>query len=171
MCQGPVVSIVFILIIALLLGTVRAAIATPRSFAPFWLRPVHNTTLNNALRCVVFVSTLVETQHDARIDSDPILASSCIAFLRLVIKDPRLWVINLCVSQINATQCLASLCEPALRYDWRLAIAGYPNQWFKWAYFIFPMIKHFQFSDFRFTQFLFRYFQSSRCHIVHASCC
>ena len=49
-------------------------------------RPVHNTTLNNALRCVVFASTLVETQHDARIDLDPILAFPCVAFLRLVVE-------------------------------------------------------------------------------------
>ena len=47
---------------------------------------VHNATLNNALRCVIFTSTLVETQHDARIDSDPILAFPYIAFLRLVVK-------------------------------------------------------------------------------------
>ena len=52
------------------------------------LRPVHNTTLNNALRCVVFALTLVETQHDARKDSDPILASPCAAFLRLVVEKP-----------------------------------------------------------------------------------
>ena len=56
-------------------------------------------TLNNALRCVVVASTLVETQYDARIDLDPILAFPCVAFLRLVVKDPRLFlVINLCVS-------------------------------------------------------------------------
>ena len=77
-------------------------------------RLVHNTTLNNALRCVVFASTLVETQHDARIDSDPILASPCVAFLRLVVKkSPTFLVINLCISRINATQGLASLCEPS----------------------------------------------------------
>ena len=62
------------------------------------LRPVHNTTLNNALRCVVFTSTLVETQHDARIDSDPILGFPCTACLRPVVKNPRIFlVINLCV--------------------------------------------------------------------------
>ena len=33
------------------------------------LRPVHSTMVNNALRCIVFASTLVETQHAARIDS------------------------------------------------------------------------------------------------------
>lgn len=38
-------------------------------------RLVHNMTLINALRYVVFVSTLVEMQHDARIDSDPRLRS------------------------------------------------------------------------------------------------
>ena len=46
--------------------------------------------LNNTLRCIVFASTLVEMQHDARIDSDPILAFPCIAVLRLVIKNPQL---------------------------------------------------------------------------------
>ena len=71
-------------------------------------------TLNNALRCVVFESMLVETQHDTRIDLDPILAFPCIAFLCLVIKNPLTFsAINLCVSRINATQGLASLCEPA----------------------------------------------------------
>ena len=81
------------------------------------LRPVHNNmTLNNVLHYVVFVSTLVETQHDARIDSDPILAFPCVAFLRLVVKNPPTFlVINLCVSQINAMQSLVSLCEPAFR--------------------------------------------------------
>ena len=39
----------------------------------------------------------------------------CVAFLRLVVKkNPSFLVINLCVSRINATQSLASLCEPAL---------------------------------------------------------
>ena len=43
-------------------------------FSSEHLRPVHNNMmLNNALRCVTFASTLVEMQHDARIDSDPIL--------------------------------------------------------------------------------------------------
>ena len=69
---------------------------------------VHNTTLNYALHCVAFASTLVETQHDTRIDLDRILALPCIAFLRLVInKSPTSLVINLCVSRINATQGLA----------------------------------------------------------------
>ena len=81
------------------------------------LRPVHNNmTLNNVLCCVVFVSTLVETQHDARIDSDPILTFPCVAFLRLVVKNPPTFlVINLCISRINVTQSLVSLCEPAFR--------------------------------------------------------
>ena len=78
------------------------------------LRPVHNTTLNNALRYVIFASMLVEMQHDARIDSDPILAFLCVMFLRLVVKkSPAFEIINLCVSRINAMQGLASLCEPA----------------------------------------------------------
>ena len=53
---------------------------------------------------------LVEIQYDARIDSGPILALPCIAFLHLVVKkSPTFLVINLCVSRINATQGLASL--------------------------------------------------------------
>ena len=81
------------------------------------LRLVHNTTLNDALRCFVYAWTLVEMQHNARIDSDPILVFPCIAFLCLVIKKPlTFFVLNLCVSQINATQDLASLCEPALSH-------------------------------------------------------
>ena len=52
------------------------------------LRSVHNTTLNNMLCCIVFASTLVETQHDARIDLNPILVFPCVAFLCLVVKKP-----------------------------------------------------------------------------------
>ena len=79
--------------------------------------------LNNALRYVVFASTLVETQHDARIDSDPILAFPCVVFLRLVVKkSPAFLVINLCVSRINTTQGLVSLCEPALRLSYKRPI-------------------------------------------------
>ena len=62
------------------------------------LRPIHNTTLNNVLHCVVFSLTLVETQHDARIDSDSILAFPCVAFLHLVVKKLLTFlVINLCI--------------------------------------------------------------------------
>ena len=50
----------------------------------YMLGPVHNTTLNNALRCVAFASTLVGTQRDARIDSDPIFAFLCVGSLRLI---------------------------------------------------------------------------------------
>ena len=50
------------------------------------LRPVHNTTLNNTLHCIVFVLTLVEMQHDAGIESDSILVFPCVAFLHLVIE-------------------------------------------------------------------------------------
>ena len=86
----------------------------PHSMLLQGLRPVHNTTQNNALRCVAFASMLVETQYDARIVSDPILALPCVAFLRLVVKKfSTFLVINLCVSRINATQGLTSLCEPA----------------------------------------------------------
>ena len=79
-----------------------------------WL--VHNTTLNNVLCCVVFVSTLIEMQHDTRIDLDPILMFLCVTLLGLdVKKSPPFLVINLCTSRINATQGLASLCEPVFR--------------------------------------------------------
>ena len=50
------------------------------------LRPVHNMTLNNALHCIAFASTLVEMHHDVRIDSDPILAFLCVAFLCLIVE-------------------------------------------------------------------------------------
>ena len=52
------------------------------------LRPVHNTILNNVLHCIVFTSTLVETQHNARIDSDSILTFPYVAFLHQVVKKP-----------------------------------------------------------------------------------
>ena len=66
------------------------------------------------MHCVVFASTLVEMQHDARIDSDPILAFSCITFLHLVIKkSPTFLVINLCILQINVMQGLTSVYELA----------------------------------------------------------
>ena len=48
------------------------------------LGPVHNTTLNNALRCVAFASTLVGTQRDAKIYSDPTYL--CVGSLRLIAK-------------------------------------------------------------------------------------
>ena len=40
-----------------------------------------------AMRYVAFASTLVETHHDARIDSNPILAFLCVAFLRLIVEN------------------------------------------------------------------------------------
>ena len=48
------------------------------------------TTLNNALRSIVFASTLVERQHDAWIDPDPILVFLCVGFLHLIVDNPRL---------------------------------------------------------------------------------
>ena len=42
--------------------------------------------LNNALRCIAFVLTLVEMHHDARRDLDPILAFLCIVFLHLIVE-------------------------------------------------------------------------------------
>ena len=101
------------------------------NFTPTQLRPVHNTTLNNALCRVVFASTPVETQHNAWIDSDPILAFPCVAFLRQVVKNPPTFlVINLCVSRINATQGLASLCEPALSISNKCITEYYVLPWF-----------------------------------------
>ena len=77
--------------------------------------PVHNTTLYNTLCGLAFTSTLVETQRNARIGSDPILAFHCAAFLHLIIKkSPIFLVINFCVSRVNVMQGLASLCELAL---------------------------------------------------------
>ena len=43
-------------------------------------------SLYDELRCVAFASTLLQTQHDARIDSDPILAFLCVGSLRLIAK-------------------------------------------------------------------------------------
>ena len=48
------------------------------------------TIRRKTMRCVVFTSTLVETQYDARIDSSPIRAFPCVAFLRQVFKKPLL---------------------------------------------------------------------------------
>ena len=56
--------------------------------------PVHNTTLNNTLCCIAFMSTLEETQRNARIDSDPILhAFPYAAFLHLVVKNPLFFLV------------------------------------------------------------------------------
>ena len=46
------------------------------------------------MRCVVFSLTLVEKQHDARIDSDPMLAFPCVAFLRQVVKKSLTFLVN-----------------------------------------------------------------------------
>ena len=49
------------------------------------LRSVHNImTLHHMLRCVAFTLTLVATQHNARIDLDPILAFLCVVSLHLI---------------------------------------------------------------------------------------
>ena len=80
------------------------------------LRSVHNMMLYHTLRCVAFVLTLVATQRNARIDSDPILVFLCVVSLRLITKKSRKGLIrNICVSQINTTQGLASYCEPAFK--------------------------------------------------------
>ena len=74
-----------------------------------------NMTLHHMLRCVAITLTLVATQRNARINSDPILAFLCFASLRLIAKKAlKVLIRNICVSQINATQSLASHCEPAL---------------------------------------------------------
>ena len=51
--------------------------------------PVHNNImmLHNVLHCVATASTLVETQCNARIDSDPILVFLYVAFLRQIVKN------------------------------------------------------------------------------------
>ena len=64
-----------------------------------------------ALHCVAFTSMLIETHHNSRIDSDPILAFVCVAFLCLTGEKSLEKFFG--VSRINATQGLASLCEPA----------------------------------------------------------
>ena len=70
-----------------------------------------NRALHNALRCVAFASTLVATQRGARVDSHSIFA-----FLRLAPRiRQRLLIRKFRVSHINATQGLASYCEPAIR--------------------------------------------------------
>ena len=62
------------------------------------------------------MSTLIEMQHDTRIDLDPILMFPCVALLGLGVKKPLPFLmIYLCASRINATQGLASLCEPVFR--------------------------------------------------------
>ena len=48
------------------------------------LRRVHNTTQGLALRRVSRALTLVATHWNARIDSDPISAFLCVAFMRLI---------------------------------------------------------------------------------------
>ena len=62
---------------------------------------------------ITFMLTLVETQRDARIDSDPILVFLCVAFLRQVSAKIFNYKI-LCFENYNAMQDLASLCELAL---------------------------------------------------------
>ena len=64
------------------------------------IRLVHNTTLNNTLHCVV-ASTLVEMQHNASIDSDPILVFFCVVFLPLVVKKPPTFFSNKFVPFVN----------------------------------------------------------------------
>ena len=74
---------------------------------------VHNTTLYNALHCIAFTLTLVETQHDVslRIDSDSILAFLYVGLLCVMVPN-----IKFCASRINAMLGLVSLCEPAFSH-------------------------------------------------------
>ena len=85
------------------------------------LRPVHNTTLYNALHCVAFALTLVGTQHNARIDLNPILAFLCIAFLCQIVKKSLKYLIIQNFAFHKLTQGLASLCEPAFNAQLQLA--------------------------------------------------
>ena len=76
------------------------------------LRSVHNMTLHHMLRCVAFALTLVTTQRNARIDSDPILAVLCVASLLLIAKKS----LNLemfAFRKLTQRKALASHCEPA----------------------------------------------------------
>ena len=50
------------------------------------LTRVYGMMLYNVLRCVDFALTLVGTQHNPRIDSDPMLVIVCVAFLRQIVK-------------------------------------------------------------------------------------
>ena len=60
-------------------------------------------TLHSALCCVAIVSTLVETQRNARIDPDPIFA------LHLIIKNHQnIWLSMFVFHEINAAQDLTS---------------------------------------------------------------
>ena len=95
------------------------------------LRPVHNTTLNNGLRCIVFTSTLVETQHDTRIDSDPILGFPCTACLRLVVKNPRIFFSNKFV-RLTQRKVLRHFVNQPLAYctcRWGFNSFTYAYQW------------------------------------------
>ena len=75
------------------------------------------------LRRVAFALTLVATQRNARIDSDPILAFLCIASLHLITKKSlKILIRNICVSQINAMQGLVSHYEPALTVIYILGV-------------------------------------------------
>ena len=60
------------------LGNIYAV--RPCGGVPGWMqwRPVHNTMLNNALRCVVDACR----KHNARIDSDPLFAVPYVAIFR-----------------------------------------------------------------------------------------
>ena len=59
-------------------------VVTYVNVGPRHLRRVHNTTQGLALRRVSRALTLVATHWNARIDSDPISAFPCVAFMRLI---------------------------------------------------------------------------------------
>ena len=66
--------------------------------------------------CIALALALIAMQQNARIDSEPILAFLCIAFLRLVTKHYKFMkIFALC--KLDAMQCMRTCityCEPAL---------------------------------------------------------
>ena len=63
-----------------------------------------------AKQCVALRRFLVDPCRNATRRQDRLGSYPCVAFLRLVVKkSPTFWIINLCVSRINAMQGLASL--------------------------------------------------------------
>ena len=77
------------------------------------LRLVYNMMLHHALHCVAFVSTLVTTQRNTRIDSDSILVFLCIAFLHLIAKTLQIEIFAF----RKPMQCMVQrhICEPTFR--------------------------------------------------------
>ena len=63
--------------------------------------------LHNALCCVTTMLTLMEMQRNARIDSDPILAFLCIAFLRQIVNKLLKYIYDIVFH--NARACIIIL--------------------------------------------------------------